>query len=187
MARPKKKEHYVNNVEFFAEMVEFKKLLNDAEAADEPKPRIPTCIAEKILKIANKLSFMPRFINYPFKEEMIGDAIENCIMYIHNFNPEKSANPFAYFTQISYWAFVRRIMKEKKQFHIKAKYVQNLDILQNLQEVNDVQSHDLGANFNNDYTSFLRTFYDVDLEAEEAKKVAKQKKKEEADKAKELK
>jgi len=176
MAKAKKKEHYVNNVEFYEEMVVFKKLLKDAEDADEPKPQIPTPIAEKILKISNKLSFMPRFINYPFKEEMIGDAIENCIMYIHNFDPEKSKNPFAYFTQISYWAFVRRIMKEKKQFHIKAKYVQNLDILQNLQEVQDVQSHDLGGNFGNDYTKFLRTFYDVDLEAEEQKKIDKQNK-----------
>ncbi len=70
----------------------------------------------------------PNFINYAFKDDMISDGIENCLHYIHNFNPEKSTNPFAYFTQIIYYAFIRRIQKEKKQLYIKFKSMQNYEI-----------------------------------------------------------
>ena len=58
------------------------------------------------LKIANHLSFKPNFVNYMFKEDMISDGIENCVQYVHNFDPEKSQNPFAYFTQIIHYAFL---------------------------------------------------------------------------------
>ena len=80
------------------------------------------------MKIANHLAYKSNFVNYTFREEMILDGIENCITYIDNFNPEKSKNPFAYFTQITYYAFLRRIQKEKKQLDTKYKYIQNLDI-----------------------------------------------------------
>ena len=121
LAEKKKKPHYVNNKEFLAAMVEFKQMVSDAEAAGEPKPRVPNYIGECFLKIANHLSYRPNFINYTYKEEMISDGIENCLQYCSNFNPEKSKNPFAYFTQIIYYAFVRRIEREKKQAYVKHK------------------------------------------------------------------
>jgi hypothetical protein len=121
----KKKNHYVNNEKFFEEMVKWKNLVIEAENSDEPKPPINNYIGECFLEIANHLSHKPNFINYPYKDEMISDGIENCIMYCHNFNPEKSKNPFSYFTQIIYYAFLRRIEKEKKQSFIKYKLLEN--------------------------------------------------------------
>ena len=125
MAKTKKKsEHYVNNKEFFAAMVEYKKSVNKAQKEKKNKPRVPDYIGGCFLKIANHLSYRPNFINYTFRDDMISDGIENCLQYIHNFNPEKSTNPFAYFTQIIYYAFLRRIQKEKKQTHIKNKMIE---------------------------------------------------------------
>ena len=95
-----------------------------AEIKGLPKPPIPRYIGECFLKIANHLSFKPNFVNYMFKEDMISDGIENCVQYIHNFNPEKSKNPFAYFTQVIHYAFLRRIQKEKKQLDIKTKIIE---------------------------------------------------------------
>jgi len=92
-------------------IIERKELLAEAEAADEPKPQISKYLGSCILKIANHLSYRPNFINYTYREEMISDGIENCLQYIDKFDPEKSKNPFAYFTQIIYFAFIRRITK----------------------------------------------------------------------------
>ena len=95
-----------------------------AASRDEPKPRITNYIGSCFLKIATHLSYKPNFVNYMFREDMISDGIENCIQYIHNFNPEKSRNPFAYFTQIIHYAFLRRIQREKRQLDIKTKIVE---------------------------------------------------------------
>ena len=105
----KKKEHYVNNKEFLAAMVDFRNNVQLAEKNGDERPRVTPYIGECLMKIAVHLSHKPNFINYTFKEEMISDGIENCLQYIDNFNPEKSQNPFAYFTQIIYYAFLRRI------------------------------------------------------------------------------
>ena len=107
--------HYVDNKILYATMIEYKEKVIDAEAVDDPKPPIPDIVGAALLKIANRLSTKPNFINYTFREEMVSDGIENCINYIDNFDPNKSKNPFAYFTQIIYYAFLRRIQKEKKQ------------------------------------------------------------------------
>jgi len=110
----KKPEHYVNNKEFFAAMVDYKKSVNKAKRLKQNKPVVPDYVGECFLKIANHLSFRPNFINYTYRDDMISDGIENCLQYLDNFNPKKTNNPFAYFTQIIYYAFVRRIQKEKK-------------------------------------------------------------------------
>ena len=123
MAR-KRSEHYVNNKEFLYAIVAYKKSIKDAEEAGEPKPRITNYLGECFLKIATHLSYKPNFVNYMFKDDMICDGIENCVQYINNFNPEKSTNPFAYFTQIIHYAFLRRIQKEKKQLDIKNKIIE---------------------------------------------------------------
>ena len=117
----KRSEHYVNNKEFLTAIIAYKDLIALAEARGEAKPVIPRYIGECFLKIANHLSFKPNFVNYMFKDDMVCDGIENCVQYINNFNPEKSKNPFAYFTQIIHYAFLRRIQKEKKQLEIKSK------------------------------------------------------------------
>ena len=124
MARPKKSEHYVNNKEFLNALENYFAEVERAKLNDKPKPVIPKYIGECFLKIANHLSYKPNFVNYMFKDDMICDGIENCVQYINNFNPEKSSNPFAYFTQIVHYAFLRRIQKEKKQLEIKEKIIE---------------------------------------------------------------
>jgi len=124
MTRRKRSEHYVNNKEFLAAIIEYKKKVAIAAERGEPKPRITNYLGECFLKIATHLSFKPNFVNYMFKDDMVCDGIENCVQYMHNFDPEKSSNPFAYFTQIIHYAFLRRIQKEKKQLEIKNKILE---------------------------------------------------------------
>ena len=124
MGRRKRSEHYVNNKEFLAALIRHRENIEIAEIQGKEKPRIPRYIGECFLKIATHLSFKPNFVNYMFKEDMISDGIENCVQYIHNFNPDKSQNPFAQFTQIIHYAFLRRIQKEKKQLEIKNKILE---------------------------------------------------------------
>ena len=120
----KKKEHYVDNKKFLAELIIYRQQIAEAEEAGDPKPRVSNYIGECFLKIATHLSYRPNFINYMYRDDMIGDGIENCIQYIHNFDPEKSTNPFAYFTQIVYYAYLRRIAKEKRQQSIREKILE---------------------------------------------------------------
>jgi hypothetical protein len=124
MTKRKRSEHYVNNKEFLAALIKYREDKEIALIQGKPKPPIPRYIGECFLKIANHLSFKPNFVNYMFKEDMISDGIENCVQYIHNFNPEKSQNPFAYFTQIIHYAFLRRIQREKRQLEIKNKILE---------------------------------------------------------------
>ena len=171
MARTKKKsEHYVNNKEFLAAMVEYKKLVNRAKREGKKDPRVPDYIGECFLKIANHLSYRPNFINYTYRDDMISDGIENCLQYLNNFNPETSNNPFAYFTQIIYYAFIRRIQKEKKQTTIKQRMIQeaNYDDMA-LQPGED-------RDFKNQFTEFLQKNTIIDEPAKKEKKTKKTKK-----------
>ncbi len=124
--RKKKKNaaHYVDNEEFLVAMVAWKVTVAEAEAAGDPKPGVTEYIGKCFLDIATHLSYRPNFIGYSYREEMISDGIENCLMYCSNFDPEKSSNPFSYFTQIIYYAFLRRIQKEKKQQYIKFRCIE---------------------------------------------------------------
>ena len=106
--------HYIDNTVFLKAMGEYKKECNKAAKNEERLPPVTDYIAECFMKIAQRLSFRPNFINYAFNDDMISDGIENCLQYAYNFDPEKSKNPFAYFTQIIYYAFIRRIQKESR-------------------------------------------------------------------------
>jgi hypothetical protein len=120
----KKTENYVNNKDFLEAITVYRNKVIIAKEKGLPKPRVPNYIGDCFLKIATHLSYKPNFVNYMFRDEMISDGIENCLQYIHNFDPEKSKNPFAYFTQVIYFAFLRRIAKEKKQLEIKTKILE---------------------------------------------------------------
>ncbi len=158
MALEKKKKqkgvHYVNNKDFLQAIIERKELLAEAEAADEPKPQISKYLGSCILKIANHLSYRPNFINYTYREEMISDGIENCLQYIDKFDPEKSKNPFAYFTQIIYFAFIRRITKEKKQQSIKEKIFKELDVGAKI----SLQPHEDERDYQQAFTSMIEKY-----------------------------
>lgn len=127
MVRRKNTEYYVNNKELLEAMISYRERVIYAKEHDKPKPRVSNYVGDCFLKIATHLSYKPNFVNYPFREDMICDGIENCLQYIDNFDPEKSKNPFAYFTQIIYYAFLRRIQKEKKQLEIKQKILDHSD------------------------------------------------------------
>ena len=164
-----KKEHYVNNKDFLEAMKVYKKEVNKALKDKKPKPLVSNYIGSCFLKIANHLSYRPNFINYTFRDDMISDGIENCLQYLDNFNPAKSSNPFAYFTQIIYYAFIRRIQKEKKQVTIKQKLIMehNYDDM-SLQPGED-------RDFKNQFTEFLQknTIIDEPAKKEKKKKTTK--------------
>ena len=154
MKRVKKRsEHYVNNKEFLGALENYFAEVERAKLEGREKPVIPRYIGECFLKIANHLSYKPNFVNYMFKDDMICDGIENCVRYVGNFNPEKSKNPFAYFTQIIYYAFLRRISQEKKQLEIKNKILEKT----NFDEVFDANDMD-SANYS-DYNQIKDNVY----------------------------
>ena len=124
-AKPKQKPHYVDNKKFLIAMTEYRESRIKAEEEGQKRPQVTNYIGECYLKIANHLSYRPNFINYTYRDDMISDGIENCLQYMDNFDPAKSKNPFAYFTQIIYYAFIRRIQKEKKQQQVKQKMIAN--------------------------------------------------------------
>lgn len=123
------KNHYINNKDFLTEMIKYRQATATAKIAGGKKPQIPRYVAECFMKIAENLSHKPNFLSYTFRDEMVADAIENCVMYVDNFDPAKSSNPFAYFTQITYFAFLRRIQKEKKQLYVKYKATESAGVL----------------------------------------------------------
>ena len=140
MARTKKQSiHYVDNKQFLAAMIDYKQACKQCEEQGQESPPLPDYIGECFMKIAERLSFRPNFVNYAFREEMIADGIENCVQYAYNFDTDKSKNPFSYFTQIIYFAFVRRIQKEKKQLYIKYKTIQDQSLLS---DNVDISEHD---------------------------------------------
>ena len=128
MRKKKQTQHYVDNKKFLAEMTKFRAKVIRAKDSGRKRPMVTNYIGECFLKIANHLSYRPNFINYTYRDDMISDGIENCLQYMSNFDPDKSDNPFAYFTQIIYYAFIRRIQKEKKQMQVKAKIIANAGV-----------------------------------------------------------
>ena len=137
--KPKEKPHYVNNREFSQSVVDYCKSVQEATKNGESRPIVPDYVASCFLKIAEGLSHKSNFVRYTYREEMVMDAVENCLKAIENYNIEaatRSGNPnaFAYFTQISWYAFLRRIEKEKKQQDIKLKYISEADVSQFLEE-----------------------------------------------------
>jgi hypothetical protein len=178
-AEKRKKPYYVDNKKFLEAMVEFRESVHKAKEEGAPRPMVPMYIAECIMKIATHLSYKPNFVNYSFREEMISDGIENSLQYIDNFNPEKSSNPFAYFTQIIYYAFLRRIQKEKKYLYTKYKASENANVLG---ETADRQDHDYGHDYNdgikyNEWTEeymsdFIQNFEETKRRKKKKRKVA---------------
>lgn len=126
--------HYVDNKQLYAVIIEYRAACAEAAKQELPKPIIPDYVGECILMIAKRLSTKPNFVNYSYRDDMISDGIENCISYFDNFDPSKSDNPFAYFTQIIYYAFLRRIQKEKKQIYIKHKTAEHSMLFNELVE-----------------------------------------------------
>lgn len=158
-------KNYVNNAEFLKSIVDYKKRCAQADADGLPKPQIPNYIGECILQIAQRLSSKPNFAGYSYREEMISDGLENAIQAFDNFDPEKSKNPFAYFTQIIWYAFLRRIDKEKKQLYIKHKVAENSVLTDAIVEQSeDDQFDSSNVEFSNDYMNDFVKVYEQKID-----------------------
>lgn len=146
MTEPKARPHYVDNKKFGTALVDYAALVNKAKAEDQPIPIVPNYIAECFLKIAEGLSHKVNFIRYTYREEMVMDAVENCLRAITNYNPNAETrtgtqNAFSYFTQICFFAFLRRIEKEKKQQDIKFKFIEQSGIEEFIASVEGDDTH----------------------------------------------
>jgi hypothetical protein len=166
--------NYIDNVEFTRQLIEHKNRILEAERLGLPKPRANNYIGDCFLKIANNLAKRPNFFSYSYKDEMISDAIENCILYYENFDPDKSNKPFAYFTKICWYAFVRRIAKEKKQQYVKYKASESFGVLgeEEMEELDDATRAQIQI-YDNMY-EFISTYEEKNLTKKEpVKEVAK--------------
>lgn len=158
-------KNYVNNAEFLKSIIDYKKLCIEAENCGDAPPKIPNYIGTCLYKIATRLASRPNFSGYTYKDDMISDGLENAIQALSNFDPEKSSNPFAYFTQIIWYAFLRRIDKEKKQLYIKHKVIENSVVTGTAIEKNDGDSGEAGyIDLNNAYISDFVKNYEASIE-----------------------
>lgn len=166
------KKNYIDNELFLKEMIAYKKAINRAKRNKEPAPRIPEYVGKCFMMIAENLSHKPIFLYYSFRDEMIADAIENCVMYAYNFDPKKSKNPFAYFTQIVYYAFLRRIQREKKQLYVKYKSYQSDGVTDSHNQLESTDGVSKQFDMYDNIAEFINNF-----EVARKKKESKQKKK----------
>ena len=177
--KAKEKPHYVDNKKFLQAMIDYRLKCQKADEKKRRKPVVTNYIGECFLKIANHLSYRPNFINYTYRDDMISDGIENCLQYMSNFNPNKSNNPFAYFTQIIYYAFIRRIQKEKKQTYVKFKSFEQASLMLDLAgEGKDSGSNPVNQNFlefiHNNMDEFLADFEKTQRNKKEKRKKSKE-------------
>lgn len=179
--KPRKKVMYVDNKKFYEAIVDYHKQLEQAKLEGKEAPRISNYIGECIYKIAENLSTKPCFINYSFRDEMISDGVENCILYFKDYNPNYSngeattSNPFAYFTQIIYYAFLRRINKEEKNRYTKYRNYQEMITVVDSTLLTDSDGNHLQPHQNYDnINTFMSKFEKKEEEKKEKRKKAKQ-------------
>jgi hypothetical protein len=146
MSEPKARPHYVDNKKFGLALVDYAASVDKAKAENNPIPIVPNYIADCFLKISEGLSHKVNFIRYTYREEMVMDAVENCLRAITNYNPNAvtrtgTQNAFSYFTQICFFAFLRRIEKEKKQQDIKWKFIEQSGIEEFIAQVEGDDTH----------------------------------------------
>ena len=166
----KKQKHYINNPDFLQALVDYKEEQKRCKTNKLPEPPIPNYIGECFMKIAEGLSHKPNFINYTYRDEMMSDGIENCLMYFDNFDPAKSKNPFAYFTQIIYYAFLRRIQKEKKQLYVKYKATEQMGILDEFEMLESEDGTTRQFELYENISEFIENYEDAKKAKKEVKK-----------------
>ena len=180
--KPKAKPHYVNNKEFSLAVVEYVKTVIEAKSNDTQIPKVPNYVAACFMKISEGLSHRPNFVRYTYREEMVMDGVENCLRAINNYKIEtatRTGNPnaFSYFTQICFFAFIRRITKEKKQQEIKFRYIERMGI----EDFAAMGMDDNGAAQTLEYVDTLRQRIDQirtkDAKIKEFAKIEKEKEK----------
>ena len=170
------KVHYVDNQKFYQEILEHKRKVAEAREKGLEEPRLSNYIGECIWKIANKLSCKPCFLNYSYRDEMISDAIENCILYFNDYDPNRGSNSFEYFTQVIYFAFLRRINKEEKNRYIIYKNFQETVINNGhaAHLVDGDDNHLLSVNLYDNINDFMERFEKKEAVKKEKRKIAKE-------------
>lgn len=172
----KKKNHYVDNQKFLEDILEYKKRVKYAAENGLEKPRVTEYCGKCIWLITEGLARKPRFMNYSFIDEMKSDALENCFLYFDNFNPDISQNPFAYFTQIIYYAFHRRISREEKNRYIMYKKFQEsvLDTPDASLMVDGDNNHLISTTMYDNLNEFIKNFETREKARKEKRKQAKE-------------
>jgi len=176
--KPKEKPHYVNNREFSYAVVDYVKSVNEAIEKDEVPPKVTDYIATCFMKISEGLSHRPNFVRYTYRDEMVMDAVENCLRAIRNYKIEtatRTGNPnaFSYFTQICFFAFIRRITKEKKQQDIKHRFIERMGV----EDFMDMGMDPQAASDTRAYVDTLKSRIDtIKVKDEAVKKFAKEEK-----------
>lgn len=174
----KRTNDYVNNADLYLEMKQYIKEVREAEATGDQLPKIPEKIGMAIFQIATRLSYKHNFINYAFRDDLISDGLESAVQAAPKFDPDRTENPFAFFTQTIYWAFLRRIQKEKKQLYIKHKVVENAVIHGATSEASE-HSSEGGADYidlNTDYMTDFVEKYENSMENKKKTSKARRKK-----------
>ena len=177
-----KGRYYVDNAKLLQALTDHRAKVKFAKENGREKPRLPEYVGECILKIATHLTSRPNFSGYSYRDEMIADAIENCVLYLDNFDPEKSSSPFSYITQICWYASIRRIQKEKKNQYIKYKVIQMAQFTGNMSTVDDAADFqqfgdagtDLGEIAEDNIGRFIDD-YETSVNKKKAQKVVKPK------------
>ena len=176
----RKSIHYVNNADFSQAVVDYVTVLNEARTAEQPLPKVTDYIAHCFLRIAEGLSHKSNFVRYTYREEMVMDAVENCLKAIENYNLEAATrsgkpNAFSYFTQISWYAFLRRIAKEKKQQDIKAKYITQSGIEEFIASTDDAGAKVVAQRFVDTLRDPIDKIKEVDTEVKKIVKAERKK------------
>ena len=171
MAR-KKSIHYVNNAQFSQAVVDYVGKLEECRKDEISLPKVPDYIAQCFLRIAEGLSHKANFIRYTYREEMVMDAVENCLKAISNYNLEAATrtgkpNAFAYFTQITWFAFLRRITKEKKQQDIKLKYLTKSGIESFIDVGDEAAAESVATHFVDTLKDRIQRVRNTDMEMKE--------------------
>lgn len=151
-----KVKNYINNKTLYGAMIHYRNELKEAEQQEKDKPIVPRYIGESIFLICNNLAKKPNFSGYTYKQDMISDGIMDCVSAVDNFDPDRTNNPFAYFTQIAWNAFLRRIQKEKKQTYIKHKNFENSYLMSDIME----EYGSMQLKSNESTTEIVRSFED---------------------------
>jgi len=178
----KQNVHYVNNAQFSQAVVDYVTEVNKAREIEKPIPVVPDYIAQCFMRIAEGLSHKSNFIRYTYREEMVMDAVENCLKAIHNYNLETATrtgkpNAFAYFTQITWYAFLRRIAKEKKQQDVKMKFLSKASIEEFISGDADAESMQAVSSYVDTLRERIDRVKETDKQIKEFAKVEKKKKK----------
>jgi len=163
---------YVDNKKLSKELGKWAKIVREDIKAERKRTPMTDYLGECVFLICNNMGFMPQFINYTYKDEMIGDAIENCIKYSKNYDGDKYNNAFGYISKIAYQAFVRRINISNKRYRDHLNYIRsNVNAEEFTDAINADNPNDIkGYTTHMDYLASVIDDMNIELPPEKPRK-----------------